>query len=83
MFTRWLPLSNATLPSTSANKVQSRPVPTLLPATNLVPRWRTMMLPAVTNSPPKRFHAQTFADAVAAVADAALTFLMCHKATSI
>ena len=26
-----------------------------------------------------RFHAQPFADAVAAVADAALTFLMCHK----
>src|ERR1017187_8770025 len=27
----------------------------------------------------KRFHAEPFADAVAAVADAALTFLMCHK----
>ncbi len=40
---------------TSANNVQSRPVPTFLPATNLVPRWRTRMLPAVTNSPPNRF----------------------------
>ena len=29
------------------------------------------------------FHAQAFADAVAAVADASLTFLMCDKATSI
>src|SRR5712691_1086092 len=55
MFTRRLFLSKATLPSTSANNVQSRPVPTLLPAKNLVPRWRTMMLPAVTNSPPKHF----------------------------
>src|SRR5438128_1438941 len=52
---RRLSLSNATFPSTRANKVQSRPVPTLLPATNFVPRWRTRMLPAVTNSPPNRF----------------------------
>src|ERR1044072_5156655 len=52
---RLLSLSKCTLPSTRANRVQSRPVPTFLPATNLVPRWRTRMLPAVTNSPPKRF----------------------------
>src|SRR5204863_5494491 len=52
---RLLSLSNSTLPSTSANKVQSRPVPTFLPATNFVPRCRTRMLPAVTNSPPNRF----------------------------
>src|SRR5258708_14275381 len=60
MFTRRLFLSKATLPSTRANKVQSRPVPTLLPAKNLVPRWRTMMLPAVTNSPPKHFTPNRF-----------------------
>src|SRR6266545_6432974 len=52
---RLLSLSKCTLPSTKANKVQSRPVPTLLPATNFVPRWRTRMLPAVTSSPPNRF----------------------------
>jgi hypothetical protein len=51
-FTRRLFLSKATLPSTSAKSVQSRPVPTFLPAMNLLPRWRTMMLPAVTASPP-------------------------------
>src|SRR5439155_10474513 len=44
-----------TLPSTNANSVQSRPVPTLLPAMKRVPRCRTRMLPAVTNSPPYRF----------------------------
>src|SRR4030095_6502454 len=52
---RRLLLSKFTFPSTSANNVQSRPVPTFWPATNLVPRWRTRMLPAVTNSPPNRF----------------------------
>jgi hypothetical protein len=51
---RVLALSNLTLPSISANKVQSRPVPTFWPAVNLVPRCRTKMLPAVTNSPPYR-----------------------------
>src|SRR6185369_7991516 len=55
MLTRRLLLSKATFPSTSANNVQSRPVPTLLPAKNLVPRCRTIMLPAETNSPPKHF----------------------------
>src|SRR5205814_9966224 len=54
-FTRWLSLSNMTFPSTSANNVQSRPVPTFWSALNFVPRWRTRMLPAVTNSPPNRF----------------------------
>ena len=33
--------------------------------------------------PPEGFHAQAFANAVAAVADASLTFLMCHRAISI
>src|SRR6185503_5340108 len=47
--------SKCTLPSVSANNVQSRPVPTFFPAMNLVPRCRTRMLPAVTNSPPNRF----------------------------
>src|ERR1044071_212657 len=51
---RLLSLSKCTLPSTRANRVQSRPVPTFLPARNFVPRWRTRMLPAVTNSPPNR-----------------------------
>src|SRR6267378_33343 len=30
-------------------------MPTLLPATKRAPRWRMMMLPAVTTSPPNRF----------------------------
>src|ERR1700683_2026984 len=36
----------------SANSVWSRPMPTSPPGWNLVPRWRTMMLPATTISPP-------------------------------
>src|ERR1700724_3718082 len=36
----------------SANSVWSRPMPTSPPGWNLVPRWRTMMLPATTASPP-------------------------------
>ena len=51
---RRLSLSKNTLPSFSAYKVQSRPVPTLTPAWNLVPHCRTRMLPAVTDSPPNR-----------------------------
>ena len=54
--TVWLlfgPLTSyETAPSTSANSVWSRPTPTFLPAWNLVPRWRTMMLPALTTWPP-------------------------------
>src|SRR6056297_1213170 len=45
---------NTTLPSASANRVWSRPTPTLSPAWKRVPRWRTRMLPASTRSPPKR-----------------------------
>ena len=51
---RRLSLSKKTLPFFSAYKVQSRPVPTLTPAWNLVPHCRTRMLPAVTDSPPNR-----------------------------
>src|SRR5438876_8937030 len=48
-------LSNFTRPSIKAKRVQSRPVPTFRPGLNFVPRWRTRMLPAVTNSPPNAF----------------------------
>src|SRR4051794_36794681 len=50
-----LPSRNATQPSVSANKVWSLPRPTLLPGCHLVPRWRTMMLPARTACPPNFF----------------------------
>ena len=33
--------------------MSSEPIPTLLPGWNLVPLWRTMILPALTFSPPK------------------------------
>src|SRR5690554_6542210 len=45
-------VSNLITPSFRANRVWSRPRPTPTPAWNLVPRWRTMMLPAVTAWPP-------------------------------
>src|ERR1035437_6801453 len=44
---------NSTTPVTLANRVSSLPQPTLAPGFNLVPRWRTMMLPPGTNWPPK------------------------------
>src|SRR5215475_10168487 len=46
--------SNATTPSMRANSVQSRPMPTLSPAWNLVPTWRTRIEPAETRSPANR-----------------------------
>src|ERR1700750_2348444 len=35
--------------------VWSRPTPTFWPGFTLVPRWRTMMLPATTSCPPNFF----------------------------
>ena len=52
---RSLPMrSNLTLPSISANRVSSLPMPTLLPGWICVPLWRTRMLPASTNCPSAR-----------------------------
>src|SRR5437667_1655280 len=45
----------STLPFSSANTVSSPPRPTLSPGWNLVPRWRTMMAPAVTIVPSYTF----------------------------
>src|SRR3982750_2362280 len=50
-----LPSRNATEPLMSANKVWALPRPTLVPGCHLVPRWRTMMLPARTGSLPNFF----------------------------
>src|SRR5206468_1520630 len=50
-----LPSRNATCPSVSAKRVWSLPRPTLSPGCHLVPRWRTMMLPARTDSLPNFF----------------------------
>jgi hypothetical protein len=45
---RW---PNRTTPSTVANRVSSPPRRTLSPGWNLVPRWRTMIVPARTFVP--------------------------------
>src|ERR1700722_3640097 len=42
------------MPEILAKRVSSLPRPTLAPAFSLVPRWRTMMVPPRTASPPKR-----------------------------
>src|SRR6478609_11791667 len=47
--------AKVTWPSTSANSVWSLPTPTLVPGWNRVPRWRTMMAPALISSPPNAF----------------------------
>src|SRR5262245_19478997 len=43
---------NSTRPSTLAKRVWSVPMPTLRPGCQVVPRWRAMMLPGITCSPP-------------------------------
>src|SRR5919199_5026780 len=44
-----------TAPGTRANSVSSLPRPTPRPGWKWVPRWRTMISPALTTCPPKRF----------------------------
>ena len=46
---------NSTWPAASANSVSSPPRPTRSPGWKWVPRWRTMISPALTSWPPKRF----------------------------
>jgi len=46
-------LRNSTIPSVSAKRVWSLPIPTFSPGWCCVPRWRTMMLPAMQPWPPK------------------------------
>src|SRR6478672_10988183 len=46
---------NSTLPAISANSVSSPPRPTPEPGWKWVPRWRTMISPALTSWPPYRF----------------------------
>src|SRR5258706_6188479 len=46
---------NVTWPGASANSVSSPPRPTRSRGWNLVPRWRMMISPALTNWPPNRF----------------------------
>src|ERR671910_2396140 len=48
---RW----KSTLPETLAKRVSSEPLPTFCPGCTLEPRWRTMMLPALTTWPPYAF----------------------------
>src|SRR5215204_3524340 len=47
-------LPNCTAPASSANRVSSLPRPTPRPGWKWVPRWRTMISPALTTWPPKR-----------------------------
>src|SRR6201996_1294435 len=57
MFTARRPRKRAnwTLPATRANSVSSSPRPTPRPGRKWVPRCRTMISPALTGWPPKRF----------------------------
>src|SRR4051812_11110614 len=45
---------NSTCPADRANNVSSPPRPTYRPGWKWVPRWRTMISPALTSWPPKR-----------------------------
>src|SRR5918994_5713179 len=46
---------NSTAPACRAKRVSSPPRPTPVPGWKCVPRWRTMISPAPTTWPPKRF----------------------------
>src|SRR6478609_11634635 len=48
-------MPNSTEPAALANSVSSPPRPTLTPGWKWVPRWRTMISPALTTWPPNRF----------------------------
>src|SRR3954452_18627928 len=50
-----------TAPGTSANSVSSLPRPTPRPGWKWVPRWRTMISPALTTWPPKRLKPRRWA----------------------
>src|SRR5436190_4794624 len=54
-YLRPLRSANFTEPLAFANSVSSPPRPTFSPGWNLVPRWRTMMAPAVTTVPSYTF----------------------------
>src|SRR3954447_14213280 len=47
-------LPNCTAPAERANNVSSPPRPTFAPGWKWVPRWRTMISPALTSWPPYR-----------------------------
>src|SRR5882757_1556885 len=47
-------VANSTAPGAVANSVSSPPHPTLTPGWKWVPRWRTMISPALTTWPPNR-----------------------------
>ena len=72
---RW---PNFTVPSTRANSVSSPPMPTFLPGWNLVPRWRTMIVPAVIVGAAEHLHAEALGVGVAAVAGGTATFGLRH-----
>src|SRR3954466_3268569 len=48
-------MPNSTEPAALANRVSSPPRPTFTPGWKWVPRWRTMISPALTTWPPNRF----------------------------
>ena len=49
------PLLNCTVPSIFENIVWSLPIPVPSPGQNLLPRWRSRMLPGLTSCPPNFF----------------------------
>ena len=71
-------LPNFTLPSAVANSVSSPPRPTLSPGWNFVPRWRTMIEPAVTARAVEDLHAEPLGVGVATVAGGGGTLLLRH-----
>jgi hypothetical protein len=71
-------MTNFTAPVTSAKRVWSLPIPTPSPGQNLVPRWRTMIEPALIAFAAELLHAKTAAGRIAPVARGAAGFLVSH-----
>ncbi len=69
---------NLTLPSARAKSVSSPPLPTFSPGWMRVPRWRTMIVPAVTTMAVVGLDAEALALRVAAVAGGAAALGLGH-----
>ena len=68
-------------PSVSANSVQSRPVPTFCAGDEFGAALADQNAAGGDQLPAKFLDAEPLADAVAPIANAALTFFMCHKSS--
>src|SRR6476660_7105358 len=74
---------NSTAPACRAKRVSSPPRPTPVPGWKCVPRWRTMISPAFTTWPPKRFTPRRWAFESRPLRDDEAPFLCAMSASAL